>query len=175
MQTERFGWWRTVCLRVLMGWILAGVAVSPAVFAQIKSSKAGPAGRAAKRVVYVNRKYGFRLRLPDECRGFSIEPSSWNAPYRGGSRGEESGPRFIVHCPAEDGGNENVPIMVFTRKQWVRVDDLELSASPYGPGELGSNRRYVFALPARWEFATDLSPDEIWSICQTDAFRAFNP
>ncbi len=45
--------------------------------------------------------------------------------------------------------------MVFTLSQWeaVRNETLSVGAAPIQPSELGRNSTYVFALPARYNFA----------------------
>jgi hypothetical protein len=45
--------------------------------------------------------------------------------------------------------------MIFTQKQWqeLQQDKFHIGAAPIGPSELGRNSRYVFALPARYNYA----------------------
>lgn len=44
--------------------------------------------------------------------------------------------------------------MIFTLKQWKSLGQgkFSVSAAPFGPGELGRNKKYVFALPARYNY-----------------------
>ena len=50
---------------------------------------------------------------------------------------------------------QDIPIMVFTVEQWnvLQKGDFSVSAAPIGPSKLGSNYAYVFALPARYNYA----------------------
>jgi hypothetical protein len=45
--------------------------------------------------------------------------------------------------------------MVFTIAQWndLQNDKFHIGAAPIGPSELGRNSKYVFALPARYNFS----------------------
>ena len=44
--------------------------------------------------------------------------------------------------------------MVFTLEQWKssEVGKFHVSAAPFPPNELGRSRKYVFALPARYNY-----------------------
>jgi hypothetical protein len=56
-------------------------------------------------------------------------------------------PQWTQAAPYED-----LPVMVFTPAQWVKVqaEGLGVGAAPVPPSELGHNSTYVFALPARY-------------------------
>jgi hypothetical protein len=56
--------------------------------------------------------------------------------------------------------------MVFTPAQWrsLQRDEFHVSAAPIGPSELGRNRRYVFALPPRFDFAYPTGYEEVEQI-----------
>jgi hypothetical protein len=60
--------------------------------------------------------------------------------------------------------------MVFTVSQWDRVQSGQLSvgAAPIPPTELGRNATYVFALPARYNYAFPTGWEEVESILQTN-------
>lgn len=64
--------------------------------------------------------------------------------------------------------------MVFTRKQWdsLQKDDFHIGAAPIGPSELGRNRKYVFALPARYNFANLPGLEEVDQIVQGKSLHA---
>ncbi len=85
-------------------------------------------------VAYTNNRYGFRFYLPKSWKGYSIAEKEW-----GGSNGlegspEEHGPLIVIRHPlyTEDNPREDIPIMVFTHKQWRDVDSGEIyvSAAP---------------------------------------------
>jgi hypothetical protein len=45
--------------------------------------------------------------------------------------------------------------MIFTIDQWnlIQQEKISVSAAPIGPSKLGQNSKYIFALPARYNFA----------------------
>jgi hypothetical protein len=108
-------------------------------------------------VVYSNHQYGFTLTLPSDWRGFHVLVCKWEG-QKGERLEEESGPLLLIRHPlyTEADPREDFPIMVFTRGQWREVSDSNLdsalivSAAPFPPGEIGRNRRYVFAFPPRF-------------------------
>jgi hypothetical protein len=106
-------------------------------------------------IEYRNSQYGFCFTLPASWKGYSIVTDQWNGtPLDGGPA--MSGVKLLIRHPAWTAENprEDIPIMIFDPAGWARVEteEVALSAAPIGPVKLGKNRRYVFALPARWDF-----------------------
>lgn len=66
--------------------------------------------------------------------------------------------------------------MVFTHKQWKLVEEgtLVVSAAPIGPGELGRNREYVFALPPRYNYAFPEGYEEVEKIISRGSLKPFD-
>jgi hypothetical protein len=64
--------------------------------------------------------------------------------------------------------------MVFTTEQWelVQSDNIAVSAAPIPPTLLGSNSKYVFAIPARYNFAYLTGYEEVDQIFSSNALRA---
>jgi hypothetical protein len=65
--------------------------------------------------------------------------------------------------------------MVFTSAEWQQVQavTMAVSAAPIGPSELGSESKYVFALPPRWiGFTDDLGQDELNAWMQQNRLQA---
>ena len=64
--------------------------------------------------------------------------------------------------------------MVFTRKQWESLlkDEFHIGAAPIGPSELGRNHKYVFALPARFDFAYPTGFEEVDQIVRNNPLQA---
>ena len=62
--------------------------------------------------------------------------------------------------------------MVFTPAQWrsVRQEKFLVSAAPFGPGELGRNSKYVFALPPRYDYSFPPGYEEVEEIMGTLLF-----
>ena len=65
--------------------------------------------------------------------------------------------------------------MIFTIAQWNKLakEEFAVSAAPIGLKELGRNARYVFALPARYNFAFQTGWEEVEEIVQTNPLKAF--
>jgi hypothetical protein len=61
--------------------------------------------------------------------------------------------------------------MIFTLQQWK--EDLVVSAAPIGPSELGRNSRYVFALPARYNYAYPDGYKEVEEIIEKKPLHPF--
>jgi hypothetical protein len=130
-------------------------------------------------VVYTNNRYGFRFNLPASWKGYSIVEKEW-----GGSSGlegspEEHGPMIVIRHPlnTKDNPREDIPIMVFTHKQWSDVDsgEINVSAAPFGPGEIGRNTRYVFATPPRFYYDFADGWEEVIKILDGKPLQAFEP
>jgi hypothetical protein len=112
-------------------------------------------------LVYTNTQYGFAFCLPLGWRGFTVDTSQWEGRVLEGDTGGPPriihGPELFIRHPLWTAANprQDIPIMVFTHAQWRLVgrEALAVSAAPIGPSELGRSRSYVFALPARYNFA----------------------
>lgn len=111
-------------------------------------------------IIYRNTQYGFCFFLPQSWQGFTIVTDHWTGSNSNGPAGYqevEHGPMISIRHPlwTKDNRRQDIPIMVFTRAQWdsLQKDDFHIGAAPIGPDELGRNRRHVFALPARYNFA----------------------
>jgi hypothetical protein len=63
--------------------------------------------------------------------------------------------------------------MVFTLEQWdlVQAEKLGVGAAPIPPTELGRNSTYVFALPARYNFAFLTGFEEVEQILADHAWQ----
>ncbi len=150
-----------VIVKYLAIWLLAvGLAVSCGSFsaaAQSQTTKTMQPSPRAKSVVYINKKYGFRFKLPETWKGFSISETQWTGGDGRTYQSEESipppekGPFIsIVHpLSTKENPRQDIPIMVFSHAQWRLVEqgNLIVSAAPIGPSEIGRNAKYVFALP----------------------------
>jgi Antirepressor regulating drug resistance, predicted signal transduction N-terminal membrane component len=124
-------------------------------------------------IVYENTDYGFRFVLPKDWKGYSIVNSSWEGLAMAGESGEkvaEVGPIISLRNPqwTSQTPTQDIPIMVFTLAQWnsLQKGDFWIGAAPIGPSKLGSNNRYVFAIPARYNFAFPKGYEEVESILE---------
>jgi hypothetical protein len=131
-------------------------------------------------VIYKNKKYRFRVELPDTWSHFSILVSEWGGAVMHGEGtpvSESKGPTITIRHPSwsAECPRQDIPIMIFTRDQWdlVEKDGMILSAAPVGPSEIGRNRKYVFALPARYNYALPVGWEEVAQIIAGHAFAAY--
>jgi hypothetical protein len=122
-------------------------------------------------IVYQNAEYGFTFALPTDWKGYSIVKSNWQGLAVTGDSGEkvvETGPIISIRNPqwTSKAPTQDIPIMIFTLDQWnaLQNEDFHIGASPIGPSELGRNNQYVFALPARYNFAFPKGYEEVESI-----------
>lgn len=125
---------------------------------------------------YRNSQYGFTFKLPESWQGYSIEASQWEGFPPGGSKSIANGPLFSIRHPewTEAAPRQDIPIMVFTLAQWQDLQDgkFHIGAAPIGPSELGRNRKYVFALPARYNYAFPPGYEEVEVILQGNPLMA---
>jgi len=65
--------------------------------------------------------------------------------------------------------------MVLTVGQWnsLQQNKFHIGAAPINPSELGRNSRYVFALPARYNYAIPTGYEEVAKILQDKPLQAF--
>jgi peptidoglycan hydrolase-like protein with peptidoglycan-binding domain len=129
----------------------------------------GSYSRAAGSVVYENTQYGFKFYLPKGWKGYTIIPDKWEG-YGQENPGviTETGPLLSIRNPlwTSQDPHQDIPIMIFTLAQWnsLQQDKFHIGAAPVGPSELGRNSTYVFALPARYNFAFRTGFEEVENI-----------
>lgn len=117
----------------------------------------GQIGQAGQ-TVYENTQYGFRFTLPDSWKGYTIVTDKWEGISAGDAQGDKvSGAKLSIRHPewTAEQPRQDIPILVFTVDQWndLQQDKFHIGAAPIGPSELTRNDKYVFALPARYNFA----------------------
>ena len=133
-----------------------------------------PAGNSSSGAViaYVNWKYGFTFFLPESWRGFQALECQWSGdPDSHGvsEYGATISIREPLYTRISSGGE--IPIMVFTKRQWrdVEAGNLNVSAGPFSPDVIGQNRKYVFAMQFRFDY------DDLDSLENAREFFAQNP
>ena len=127
---------------------------------------------------YNNTEYGFSFTLPASWQGYSIVTLNWEGNMIDVQNGGKvEGPEILIRHPSWTAGNprQDIPIMIFTFSQWdlVQQEKLSLGAAPIGPSELGRNTKYIFALPARYNFAFPVGFEEVQQIIDSKSFHAF--
>lgn len=136
---------------------------------------------AEKNVQYKNNEYGFIFTLPVSWKGYTIVNDEWDG-YSGTANISEqnaaqTGPLLFIRHPkwTEEVQRQDIPVMVFTIDQWNKIqnDEFHIGAAPINPSELGRNSKYVFALPARYNFAYPVGYEEVDKILESKPIKTF--
>lgn len=127
-------------------------------------------------ISYVNTQYGFTFALPASWQGYTIVTSTWKGNSVSTGAAIDQGPIISIRNPlwTTSTPTQDIPIMVFTLQQWSAVSSTEMavSAAPIPPSELGQNSRYVFALPARYNYAYPADYQEVQDILSGNPLQA---
>jgi len=138
---------------------------------------------------YENGEFSFVMGFPDSWNNYTVERQKWKGWLIDGS--EESGdysgdelvfinPRYEVRKSEGEGLApfkdcwQNIPIMAISKDVWNLIiqEKIAVSAAPVGPGKIGENSKFVFALPPRWAgFSCTLGVEEAQQIVKT--FKAY--
>lgn len=132
-------------------------------------------------LVYKNREYGFSLVLPLGWKDYSFIEDEWEGDSIDAngnvSLSAIKGPLVSLRHPDWEykSPRQDIPIMVFTLKQWsdLEADNFHIGAAPIGPTEIGRNKKYVFAIPARYNYAFLTGFEEVDQILRGDNFKTF--
>ncbi|MEC1523335.1 hypothetical protein P9D43_15120 [Neobacillus niacini] len=130
-----------------------------------------------KENLYNNSEYGFSFTLPETWVGFQIVTDSWEG-IDTDQQQVENGQILLIRHPAwsEEQPRQDIPIMIFTLKQWSSLEkgEFHIGAAPIGPTLLGLNDEYVFALPARYNFAFLEGYEEVENILENNPLEPKN-
>lgn len=131
-------------------------------------------------IVYQNDKYGVSFALPATWEGYRIIDTKWEGyslESQQSGKVTESGPIINIRHPQWTAQNprQDIPIMIFTLAQWeaLQQEQFHIGAAPIGPNELGRNSNYVFALPARYNYAFPAGHEEVNAILESKALKAY--
>jgi len=129
-------------------------------------------------LVYKNNNYGFNFLLPLSWQGYSVITESWTGNLVDSTSTQEfKGPEILIRNPlwTTKTPYQDIPVMIFTPAQWdlVQQEKLSLGAAPIGPSELGRNAKFIFALPARYNFAFPAGFEEVQKIIDSKPLQAF--
>ncbi len=124
-------------------------------------------------IVYRNTRYGFSFSLPESWKGHTIVTDQWEGVSLERSKSGqvvERGPILSIRHPQWTSKNprQDIPIMIFTLEQWklLQQEKYSVGAAPVGPKELARNSKYVFALPARYNYAFPAGYEEVERILE---------
>jgi hypothetical protein len=123
---------------------------------------------AVNSIIYTSTKYGFTFTLPASWTGYSIVPGKWEGNDIKSGAVSEKGPMISIRHPKWTAKypRQDIPIFILTLAQWnsLTSSTFHIGAAPIPPSELGRNSRYVFALPARYNFAFPTGFEEVQHI-----------
>ncbi|MFZ3020314.1 MAG: hypothetical protein WA051_02240 [Minisyncoccia bacterium] len=132
-----------------------------------------------KNVTYKNTEYGFSVSLPQSWNGYSVVDGT--KEIRDVQRGGvvASAPTIGIRNPlwTKEIPRQDIPIDIYTLSQWkwIIAGQYSVSAAPIPPSELARNSKYVFALPARYNFAYPVGFEEVEKIIAGKPVKAFEP
>ncbi|MDF2524606.1 MAG: hypothetical protein K0R31_2247, partial [Clostridiales bacterium] len=126
-------------------------------------------------IVYQNTEYGFNFSLPESWKDYSIINEKWegvSSEDQQAGKAVEAVPIISIRHPLWTTQNQrqDIHIMVFTLNQWnsLQKEEFHIGAAPIGPSELGRNSKYVFALPARYNYAFPIGYEEVEEILKSN-------
>lgn len=127
--------------------------------------------------LYENAEYGFTFTLPVSWGGYKIVSDSWEG-ISTDQQQIENGQILLIRHPdwTEEKPRQDIPIMIFTLNQWSSLQNGEfhIGAAPIGPTMLGQNNEYVFALPARYNYAFHEGYEEVENILENNPLQPKN-
>ncbi|MDD4332995.1 MAG: MliC family protein [Patescibacteria group bacterium] len=131
------------------------------------------AATSTEPIDYVNQEFDFVFTLPTSWQGYSIINDTWKGYAVSEKEGQTlyaQGPEIFLRHPlwTKEVPHQDIPIMIFTLAQWddLLAEKFHIGAAPIGPSELGRNADYVFALPARYNYAFPTGYEEVDQIIQ---------
>ena len=126
---------------------------------------------------YRNNEFGFRFRLPESWEDYSVIEDVWEGNATGQTTVSATGTLISLRHPDWEykSPRQDIPIMVFTISQWndLQADKFHIGAAPVNPTEMGRNTKYVFALPARYNFEFLTGYEEVEGILEEKPLSAF--
>jgi hypothetical protein len=124
-------------------------------------------------ITYSNSQYGFTFNLPEGWKNYWIVTEQWEGTALAAEQSGqvvETGPIIKIRHPqwSESEPRQDIPLMIFTTDQWeaLQREEFSVGAAPTPPGELGRNANYVFALPARYNYAFPTGYEEVEQILE---------
>lgn len=131
------------------------------------------------RLTYENTEYGFQFSLPETWKDYKIIAEKWeglSSEDKESGKAVENGPKISIRHPrwTEENPRQDIPIMIFTHEQWdsLQQGKFHIGAAPVGSKELARNNKYIFALPARYNYAFPEGFEEVEELINSGALKA---
>jgi hypothetical protein len=165
-----------IIIAIIIGYFVLSQNKSQVMYTKNENINSIKPTQIEKSIIYKNDQYGFSFTLPTSWRGYSIIKENWEGNMIDGKVAQIFGPKISIRHPLwkTDAPRQDIPIMIFTPAQWdlIQKEKLSLGAAPIGPSELGRNSHYIFALPARYNFAYIAGFEEVQKIIDDKSFLA---
>lgn len=130
----------------------------------------------ANKILYTNTDFNFTFELPLTWSGYSVVDTKWVGTNSTTGKAVETGPLISLRHPLWSTAEkrQDIPIMVFTIAQWTALtaEGFHIGAAPIPPSELARNSNYVFALPARYNYAFPTGYKEVEEILKGNPLQA---
>lgn len=156
--------------------------ISSALESSASADSGGSSSAVMNALTYTNKEYGFTFALPQDFEGYSILNEEWEGTDIKNTASKArvfKGPQITIRDPrwTSQVPRQDIPIMILTVDQWNQLQNGEFSigAAPVNPSELGQNSKYVFALPARYNYAFPEGYEEVQTILDGSPLAAFEP
>lgn len=146
--------------------------------ASSKSDQGTDSAIVSEETVYKNTQYGFEFSLPDSWKGYTVVQDKWEgaADEAEQPKTAEAGVTLLLRHPQwrSEKLRQDIPIMVFTLAQWesLTADKFHIGAAPMNPSEIGRNSKYVFAIPARYNYAFPEGYEEVEQVLKGTPLKA---
>ena len=131
---------------------------------------------ATTSITYTNTQYGFTFTLPSSWAGYTIVMSTWQGWSSASGKVVQTGTLLFIRHPLWSSVNkrQDIPILVYSLAQWTALgkEAFNMGAAPIPPSELARNANYVFALPARYNYAFPTGYKEVDQILQGKPLHA---
>jgi hypothetical protein len=160
--------------------IIAALLLAGGVYVYLQKNQTNqPVTQGTNSISYTNSQYRFSFSLPTTWKGYSVVTDTWSGDTNGpnGDVVVAAGPIISIRNPlwTARSPRQDIPIMIFTIAQWnsLQQDTFHIGAAPIGPSELGRNTTYVFALPARYNYAFPTGYEEVEQILKGNPLHTF--
>ncbi|MFZ2049261.1 MAG: Gmad2 immunoglobulin-like domain-containing protein [Minisyncoccia bacterium] len=128
--------------------------------------------------IYTNAKYGFSVTLPKSWSGYSVVVSTREVRDIKNNIVVSNIPTINIRHPlwTKEVPRQDIPVDVYTISLWAGIvsGKYSVGAAPIPPLELTRNSQYVFALPARYNYAFPEGYKEVEKILQGKPVKALD-
>jgi hypothetical protein len=128
-------------------------------------------------VQYRNTQYGFSVTLPDSWKGFAVIAGTREIRDIASGAVVATAPTVKLRNPLWTAAKpyEDLPIDIYTTAQWTKIigEQYSVGAAPIPPSELAHNAKYVFALPARYNYDFALGYEALDQLIHSGIVTAF--